>query len=478
MTKQKWIHFIGICGVTMAPCANMFKKKGWFVSGSDMGIFPPMSTYLKENEINIELGFKYLHLTRDYYKNDKIADFPDIVVVGNFATIKNPELLFARKQNITVKSYPEILKEYLVKDNSVVIAGTAGKTTCAALVTKIFIEAGLNPSFMVGGIASDLPDSIHDSSSKWSIIEGDEYISARFDPVSKFFFYSAEFLLLTSVFWEHTDVFKSEDDYVNNFQKLISQISPNGLIVACSSKENVSEALKSARCKVVSYELNKSDNILPLSTWFNLPFRENLNEILLYNRLTKQEILLKTNLIGDHNRENIIGSAALCLELNIKPEVVQKAVANFYGIKRRLEIKYQEENLIIFDDFASSPPKIAGSLEALRQTYKDYYITIIFEPNVGNRTPDALNLFKNIFHEADEVILPRFKHIKKTSEDRITENDLLDTLKKEDVNAIFISDDNELVSYVKSKNVGKRIICFMGAYSFRGMIDQVVKEFK
>lgn len=482
--EKKWVHFIGICGVTMAPLANMFKNMGWFVSGSDKGIFPPMSDYLKQRKIDIELGFKEKHLQKVYYERKglkRLSKFPVLVVVGNYVGLNNTEFKFVKEKNLNFKSYPEVLEEYLVKSNSIVSAGTYGKTTTSALLALIFQVSGKNPSFMIGGLAQNFKDGIKNTNSKWSIIEGDEYISARYDSVSKFFHYKAEFVLLTSCAWEHTDFFKTEEDYVLNFKKFIGSLPKDGIVVANKNGENVQEVVKEARCKVISYELNKVDDKLAHADWLNLSHKEKgeMGEIVLYNRHTKEEFKVQTLLIGDHNRENIIGCCALARELGIKMEPIRKAVRKFDGIKRRLEVRFEEENFKLLDDHACSPPKVLGSLRALRSTFSDWYITIIFEPNVGNRTCEAMPLFKGVFDKADEVIIPHLKPVRtKEGLERVSGEGLARQLKKFEVKVRYIEKDDELVEYVSKKDVGKHIVCFMGAYGWRHMIEDVIEAKK
>lgn len=482
----KWVHLIGICGVAMAPVANMFKEMGWFVSGSDKGIFPPMSDYLKERGIDIELGSKEKHLTRNYYKKEKsvqseIGEYPDVVVVGNFFGLNNPEYKFTKKNNLRMMSYPDVFEEYLIKSNSIVVAGTYGKTTSSALLSLIFQKAGKNPSFMVGGIAKNFDNGVVNTDSLWSILEGDEYISARFDPVSKFFHYKPEFLLLTACAWEHTDIFKTEKAYVDNFKKLVGSLPKNGLVVANKNGKNVDEVLTAARCKVVTYEFNKVDDKIVEADWFNLSHNENkgTGEIIIFNKHTKEEFTVSTELIGNHNKENIVGCCALARELYIGQDSVIEGVKSFEGIVRRLEVIYEEEYVKVLADHACSPPKILGSLSALRDTFTDWHITIISEPNVGNRTKDSLPLFEGIYKDADEVIIPHLKMIRTPEgEERVSGKELVEYLGKDIDFVQYIEDDNKLVKYVSGKDVGKHIICFMSASSFRGMVEQVVNILK
>jgi len=478
--QSKWVHLIGICGVTMAPLANMLQKMGWTVTGSDKGIFPPMSDYLKSRNITIELGYVQDHLTTKYYKRKRgnffHTQYPDMVVVGNYIGMKNPEYQFAKSKGMDIKSYPDILKEYVIKSNSIVVAGTYGKTTCTGLLALIFQKAGKDPSFMIGGIAINFDNGIVNSAGNWSIVEGDEYISARFDPVSKFFHYKTEFLLLTAAGWEHTDIFITQDDYVKNFKNFVRTIPKHGLIVAKRKGENISQVIKEASCKVITYELRQQKSSSVQADWYNVVEKQNEAEIVISNKNTKEEFTVKTKLIGSHNKENILGCCALARELDIKIKYIQKSVKQYKGITRRLEIRHERGSVKVIDDHACSPYKVRGSMRALIETFPEWKVTIIFEPNVGNRTEDALPLFTHVFNQADEVIIPYLKPVKTSKgQKRISGKTLADFLEKVNVNVKYIEDDDELVEYVASKSKKKHIICFMGAYSFRGMIPQMIK---
>lgn len=482
--KGKWVHFIGICGVTMAPLANVYKLKGYTVTGSDKGIFPPMSDYLKRRKINIELGFKKEHLDKNYYLRKGInleSKYPDIVIVGNRVWLSNIEYKYACENNLKIKSFPEILEEQVVKSNSIVVAGTYGKTTSTAILAYIFEKSGKKPSFMIGGLAKNFKDGIRITNTDWSIIEGDEYISSRFDPESKFFHYKARFVLLTSCAWEHTDYFKTEESYISNFKKLIGSLPNDGLLVANLNGPNVDEVIKYARCKVITYELNLFDDKLPKADWFNLPHKESneRDKIVIFNKNTREEITLKTLLIGDHNKENIIGCTVLARELGIKSIYIEEAVRRFKGIKRRLEIILDKENLKIIDDHACSPFKVRGSLKALRNKYENWYITIIFEPNIGNMTKKSLKLFDNVFNGANEIIIPRIKLLKSIKGEKLVNgNELSSYLSSIGVNSRYIDNDSKLVKYIVDQEVGKRVICFMGAYSFREMQKDFIRLFE
>ena len=220
---KKHIHFIGICGVAMSALALAYQKKGYKVTGSDKGFYPPVSTHLKDAGIKFYPG---------WHPEKMIADGnPNLIIVGNVASSTNPEWLYVQENNIPYKSYPEAVAEQIVKDTSIVCAGTYGKSTTTTLLTWILKQADKNPSYMFGGISLNDLSSANFTDSDISILEGDEYKTARWDDRPKFAHYSPTHLLLTSVVWDHADVYPTEQSYVYAFEKLIRDLPRNGLLV-------------------------------------------------------------------------------------------------------------------------------------------------------------------------------------------------------------------------------------------------------
>src|SRR3990172_11125468 len=197
---SKWVHIIGVSGVATSGIAVMFKKLGWQVTGSDKGFFPPVSTYLYKQGIKILPGFAASRLTSKQGKN------PDLVIYRGTISTKNSELLEAEKLNLPLKTYPEILQKFVVKkDNSIVVTGTYGKTTITGLIVKILQTAKIPVSFMIGGISLDSQLNIReaDVKTRWSVIEGDEFLNSYKNKQAKFFYYEPSHLVINSIKWEH-----------------------------------------------------------------------------------------------------------------------------------------------------------------------------------------------------------------------------------------------------------------------------------
>ena len=454
--ENKHIHFIGICGVAMSALAIAFHKKGWRVTGSDAGFFPPISTHLEKNKIDFYPG----------WHPEKMGK-PDLVVVGNVASSSNPEWLHVQENNIEYKSYPEAIAEYFVKKDSIVCAGTYGKTSSATLLSYIFVQAGLDPSYMFGGLAQNEIDSAHIGESDWSILEGDEYKSSRWDTGAKFKHYSPTHLLLTSVKWDHADVYPTEASYFEAFEGLVKSIPKDGLIVVSDDKK-ANEIVKLANCKIVKYGSNDADytysNVIQTKNGLSFEIKHGENSY-----------KIETEILGDYQAENITACFAMAIEAGIEIEKIIEAIKSFKGIKRRLE-KRLENNITIIDDIAHSPEKAKSVLKTLKSNYTGEIIAI-FEPNTGNRKPASLPGYDNCFSNADLVIIPRLTKLKTDIDEKEKPIDgeiLSEVIAKTHSNVKYIEDDKKIINYIKENTKKDDCVVFLGSHGFRGMIDELV----
>ncbi len=465
MTKQsinQHIHFIGICGVAMSALAIAFDKKGWQVSGSDAGFYPPVSTNLKNTNINFYPGWHIKKMTKN-------GD-PDLVVVGNVASSTNPEWIYVQEKKIKYKSYPEVIAEFFVAKNSIVSAGTYGKTTTSALVSYILEKNDYNPSYMFGGLLIDKMNSAKIGNGDWSVLEGDEYKTARWDNSPKFDHYNPTHLLLTAVEWDHADIYKTKESYFDAFKKLSSNMPKNGMAVV---SENVpTDISNNLKCDITKYGKENCEYIYTniQQTKDGLKF-----DILHHNN--KYQIF--SNMIGKFMAENITACFALCHKIGIDSKNIIKAIKNFQGIKRRLE-KRVESSITIFDDIAHSPAKANFTLNTLRDIYKNSKIFAIFEPNTGNRKSESINGYTDAFKDADIVIIPRLTKVKMEKNEINTPMDgkkLSEVISDSHNNVKYIEDDSELINYVKNKTQPGDVVVFLGSHGFRNMIEELVKHY-
>lgn len=454
MTTTKHIHFIGICGVAMSALALTFKERGWKVTGSDVGFYPPVSTHLEEKQIDFYAGWHPEKMGR-----------PDLVVVGNVVSSFNPEWLYVKENKLNYKSYPEVIEDFFVKTNSIVCAGTFGKTTTSALLTWIFLNSGFNPTYMFGGLSQNKLPSAHLTDSDWNILEGDEYKSARWDLQPKFNHYNAKHLLLTAVIWDHADIYKTEKDYISVFQKLVEGLPEDGVLVVSERVKNIK--LPSKR---ITYGKEKTNN------YFYTDLKETKDGLSFTIVHNGKEYHVSSPSIGEYMVDNITACFAMAIELGIPPEKVIEAIKNFAGMKRRLEKRF-DGKVIVFDDIAHSPAKAKSVLETIKKIYAQKLIAV-FEPNTGNRRPESIPGYDKAFSAASEVVIPRLTKLKHDEKDEhpLSGEELATIISQTQPNVTYIDDDTALVKYLITNSEPGTVIAFLGSHGFRGMIEEVTKN--
>ncbi len=450
---SKHLHIIGICGVATSAIAIAFKEKGWKVTGSDKGFFPPVSTELEKHGILFYAGWHPENIGK-----------PDMVMIGGGGTSpKNPEIMYAKENNIPIYSYPEILEKYFIKENSIVVTGTWGKTTISSLLSFIMIEAKMDPSYFTGGLSlSHNTGALSDS--KWSIVEGDEYQVSISDKRPKFVYYHPNHLLLTSVSWDHADLYPTEESYFKVFEELIEKTKN---IVICNDNQGIKKALN-GKIAVTYGKTSDSDYYYHSTN----QTRDGI-DFILENKGNSYKI--HSPMLGKFNAENIAGSFAMASEIGIEPETIIEAIQNFKGIKRRLE-KRLEGKVTVFDCHAPTPEKASSVLESIREVYKDK-IVAIYEPNIGGRQESSAHMYDNAFKDADIVLIPRLTRLKISEEENkpIEGDRLAEIIKKTNANTYYIEDDKELV---KKAITSGEVIVFLGSHGFRGMIEEVITSLR
>lgn len=454
---KKHIHFIGICGVAMSALAIAFHKRGFKVTGSDKGFYPPVSTNLQKNNITFYPGWHVDKMTAD--------GNPDIVVVGNVASSTNPEWLYVKEHNITYYSYPEVVAEFLIKQNSIVCAGTYGKSTTSTLMTWIMSEARKDPNYMIGGIPQNKLEPAKLTDSDWSIIEGDEYKSARWDMRPKFAHYSPTHLLLTAIKWDHADIYPTEKLYIETFRNLAEQNKDNLFIISDQAKKalDINFGITYGPEDSNSDYIYKNINLTKSGISFEISHENNIYKI-------------NSSSLGKYMADNITACFAMADQIGLDKELVIKAIASFKNIKRRLEKRF-DNPCDIYDDIAHSPEKVKSILATLKEVYSGKVIAV-FEPNTGNRKPEAIPGYDSAFNDANLVIIPRLSRVKQSSDpnDKTLDGlELSEVIKKTNQNTLFIKDDEELVQTIKNNITSKQddVIVFLGSHGFRGMIEDV-----
>ncbi len=399
MNDKRHIYLIGICGTAMASLAGMLKHRGFHVTGSDAAAYPPMSDLLHELGIPIAQPFDARNL----------EPRPDLVVVGNAMSRGNVELEHLLDQRIPFCSLPQLLHDEFLRGKEVlVVAGTHGKTTTTSMLAWIFHSAGLQPSFLIGGIAENFGSSFHLGQGKHFILEGDEYDTAFFDKGPKFLHYFPDSVILTSVEFDHADIYKDLDAVETAFKRLVNLIPRRGRIVAfdgvageSTQSPSLERCLAKAFCPVERYGAG------PRANW-------RVTNLNLASGCTSWTVLhdgqpwadFEFELAGEYNVWNATAAAALAVSCGVPKEAIADAFKTFKSVKRRLEVKAQINGITIIDDFAHHPTAIAGTLKALRARYPGARLWAILEPRSNTLRRRVLQT--DLAHSlalADEVVV-------------------------------------------------------------------------
>ncbi len=458
--KRKKVYIIGIVGTIGTGLARAFKKAGWEVSGSDQeNVFPPLTTALQRAKIPFYRG----------YSADHVPQNADLVLVGGSALVidrRNPEYLQAQKYHLPILSHAEAIARFVVKKNSLVVAGSYGKTTITSLLVAILKAAHYQPAYMIGGWPLNRWSSLAFSESNWSVVEGDEYWVNPEKPQAKFFLYRPRYLLITAAHWEHPDVYPQPALYYQAFRKLADSVPNDGLVVANYFGEHL-DFLRS-RPRVVWYSGKKGKGNCFLAAW-----QPSSRGMQLKVNCQSAKVNLQSPLLGKHNAENIVAAATMAHYLGISWPAIKKAISRAKGVKRRLENQGTVGGITIFEDFSQTPPRIKAALQALRDHFPRQRILVIFYPHYsGWRDRSILREIKGIFSLADKVWLTRVHFDRRPAAERVTGSLIIKALGSPNVE--YCPDDQILEKEVKQELRSGDVLVFMSSGGLRGLKQKVI----
>ena len=379
--KVKRVHLVGVAGTGMGAFAGMLKAAGYAVTGSDENVYPPMSDMLREWGIDVYTPYSPDNL-------DKAK--PDLVIIGNVIRRVNPEATAVRERNIPQMSFPAAFGSLILAGkHSVVIVGTHGKTTTSALMAHVLVEAGLDPTFLVGGVTANYGGNFRLGKGNHVVVEGDEYDTAYFDKGPKFLHYRAKTALLTSIEFDHADIYNDMPHYESAFVKFCETIPKDGFLgVSASYPRAVELARQSCKGRVVTYAVNgKADYRADNETFTP----EGVHFRIHGSKTKKKELLLPMS--GYHNIENAAGVYAAAIALGLTHDQVAQGFATFKGVKRRQEVRDEIGGVLVIDDFAHHPTAVRETIEGIRQRYPDRRLWAVFEPRS--------NTSRRNIHQAD-----------------------------------------------------------------------------
>jgi len=407
--NSKHLHILGICGTAMAAIAGLAKEKGWRVSGSDAGVYPPMSDYLAD------LGIKIAA-----FDVENLKPKPDLCVIGNAMSRGNVEVEAILSEGLAYCSGPEFVGNYILPNRyAVVVAGTHGKTTTSSIMAHVLDVAGQSPGFLIGGMPENFEGGARLGEGAPFVLEGDEYDTAFFDKRSKFLHYHAKTLILNNLEYDHADIFPDLDAIKRQFTHLLRTVPNNGNIIINADDQELPDVLeKGCWTPVISFA--KHGHATAEWQWQSL--RQDGSEFALYHEGEKV-IACVWNMIGIHNVSNACAVAAAATVLGVSLANIQKSFESFAGIRRRMSLVGTARGIRIFDDFAHHPTAIKGMVSAAKYAMRgDGKLWVIVEPRSNTmRTRIHQERLPQCFEDADMVIFAP------ASDRNIAADEVLDT---------------------------------------------------
>ena len=466
MTKQMHVHLIGICGTAMASLAGMLRQRGYQVTGSDAAAYPPMSDFLAKLGIAVAQPFR----------EHNLQPRPDLLVVGNAISRGNVELEAALDQRLPLRSLPQLLHdEFLAGHERLVVAGTHGKTTTSSLLAWLFSAGQRAASFLIGGIPENFGSSFQLGSGPEFILEGDEYDSAFFDKGPKFLHYFPDALILTSVEFDHADIYRNLDEVKTAFKRLVNLVPRRGVLIAWDGHANVNDCSARALCTVERYGFGAG------STW-------RVSGVEYGPETTRWRVLhegrpwgeFEFSLAGEYNVLNATAAAAMAAHYGISVNTIAAGLRTFRSVKRRLEVCSDAHGITIIDDFAHHPTAIAQTLKALRARYAGRRLWAILEPrsNTLRRRVFQKELAESL-GIADQVVMSAiFRSEAIPEEERLHPEAVVGDLQRGGIPAQLLQTADEIVDVVAPALVSGDVVAILSNGGFGGIYEKLPARLK
>ena len=440
------VHLIAIGGSAMHNMALALNEKGFIVSGSDDEINEPSkSRLLKFNLLPKEIGWFPEKITKDI----------SAVILGMHARADNPELIKAKELGLKIYSYPEYIYESTKDKMRIVIGGSHGKTTITAMILHVMHYHHIETDFLVGAQLTGFETMVNlTKTSKYAVIEGDEYLASPIDRRPKFHLYKPNIAVLSGIAWDHINVFPTFENYIEQFKIFIDLIEPNGNLIYCSNDKVLEEVCSSS----------SNTNI---SKWpYSIPNHEIINGL---TYLIDNDIKYPLQIFGNHNLMNLTAARLACNQMGINNQLFYEAIQSFTGAAKRLELVFKTGTFNFYKDFAHSPSKLKATTDAVKQQFPERKIIACMELHTfSSLTEDFLNEYKNSMNLADEAIVYYNPHTishKKLKE--ISSEQVHTCFNRKDL--IVFTKSEELTNYIKTKNFNNSVLLMMSSGNFDGV---------
>lgn len=420
----------------MGALAGMLVSSGYRVSGSDDQIYPPMSTQLQDLGIELKLG----------YRPENLEPSPDLVIVGNAISRTHPEAQAMLARGLPYLSFPQALYEFYLADrHPLVVTGTHGKTTTSALTAWLSEAGGQDPSFMVGGILINYGRNYKLGSGPAFVVEGDEYDTAFFDKRPKFLHYAPRTAILTSVEYDHADIYPNLEAVVEAFRQFVALIPSEGLLLACGDDPLVRQLAGQARCRIEAYGLDPAHFWSARDVWYD----ESGTHFLLC-REGQGVGRFHSPLWGAHNLRNTLAAIGVALSQGVAPEEISRGLEGFHGVRKRQEIRGEVAGILVLDDFAHHPTAVFETLRAVRGRFPGRRLWAVFEPRTNtSRRKVFQEAYARAFDPADRVIVAPVNTPQKVPpEERFSPEQLARDLRAQGKEALHLPDIEQILDYL------------------------------
>jgi UDP-N-acetylmuramate: L-alanyl-gamma-D-glutamyl-meso-diaminopimelate ligase len=461
------IHMLGIAGSAMAPVAGMLKERGFHVTGSDVNVYPPASTLLDSLGVTWNEG----------YREENLKPVPDLCVIGNAISRGNAEVEHILDNKIPYCSMPQLLEEYFIPGHtSIVVAGTHGKTTTTAMLAWIFYTAGRRPDFLIGGVAPNFGERSYGlGGGEDFIIEGDEYDTAFFDKGPKFLHYHPDELILTSLEFDHADIYPDLASIALQFRRLVNLVPRRGRILAWGESPELKEAVSKAFCTVETFGLTADCD------WC-------AGDILWHDSATEFRVVYKGGEVtrirmpvaGRHNVLDALAAVALAYGRGIECDAIERAMATFQSVRRRMEIKGEAGGVLVVEDFAHHPTAIRMTLEAARTRWPERKLWAAFEPRSNTmRRKIFQDALTDSLAVADGIVLGPVDrpHLLADSE-RLSPDAIAETLRSRGRAANAFPSADKIADHLAENVKPGDLVMVMSNGSFGGLCGKLLERLK
>ena len=453
---------MGIAGTAMGALAGMLKDAGYDVRGSDKAVYPPMSTYLEGLGIPVMQGFNAENL--DYG--------PDLVVVGNVIRAIYEEAVALTEGELPYCSFPQLLGELFLRDaHSVVVAGTHGKTTTTSIAAWLLAAGGLEPGFLIGGLAKNFDRTARAGAGTHFVIEGDEYDTAFFDKGPKFLHYRPKTCILTSVEFDHADIYRDLDHVKESFQKLMGILPPDGRLIVRGDDPGAADVARLAECPVWTYGPGQmwDGRVETVDTQAGTMTFSVLREGKAIGTFT-------SIMVGEHNLYNQVAAAAAAVEVGLSPAKIAEGFASFQGIRRRQEVRGEPGGVTVIDDFAHHPTAVKVTLEALRQRFGERRIWAVFEPRSNTSRRNTFQAaYAEAFDAADQVILaPPYDTSRIPEAERFSSARLVADVTARGTDAMVLETPSQIAATLSVRAHPHDVIAILSNGAFGGLHDELL----